>query len=122
MQLYSNDKQSVDELVPVVPLRDIVVYPYMAVPLFVGREKSIAAISEAHATRQKILLMTQKIDEVDNPKVKDLHTTGTYARILQLMKLPDGTYKVLVEGIRRAKVLKYYEEANGSSGCLWLKR
>ncbi len=111
MQLYSNEKQSVEELVPVVPLRDIVVYPYMAVPLFVGREKSIAAISEAHATRQKILLMTQKTDEVDNPKVKDLHTTGTYARILQLMKLPDGTYKVLVEGIRRAKVLKYYEEA-----------
>ncbi|WP_100550489.1 endopeptidase La [Caedibacter taeniospiralis] len=111
MQLYSNEKQSVEELVPVVPLRDIVVYPYMAVPLFVGREKSIAAISEAHATRQKILLMTQKTDEVDNPKVKDLHTTGTYARILQLMKLPDGTYKVLVEGIRRTKVLKYYEEA-----------
>ncbi|WP_440683179.1 endopeptidase La [Cysteiniphilum halobium] len=110
MQLYSNDKQNVEELVPVVPLRDIVVYPYMAVPLFVGREKSIAAISEAHATRQKVLLMTQKSDDVDNPKVKDLHTTGTYAKILQLMKLPDGTYKVLVEGIRRAKVLKYFEE------------
>ncbi|WP_407919671.1 endopeptidase La [Cysteiniphilum halobium] len=110
MQLYSNDKQNVEELVPVVPLRDIVVYPYMAVPLFVGREKSIAAISEAHATRQKVLLMTQKSDDVDNPKVKDLHTTGTYAKILQLMKLPDGTYKVLVEGIRRAKVLKYFED------------
>ncbi|WP_440616537.1 endopeptidase La [Cysteiniphilum sp. 6C5] len=110
MQLYSNDKQNVEELVPVVPLRDIVVYPYMAVPLFVGREKSIAAISEAHATRQKILLMTQKSDDVDNPKVKDLHTTGTYAKILQLMKLPDGTCKVLVEGVRRAKVLKYYED------------
>lgn len=110
MQLYSNDKQSVEELVPVVPLRDIVVYPYMAVPLFVGREKSTAAISEAHATRQKVLLMTQKSDDVDNPKVQDLHVSGTYAKILQLMKLPDGTYKVLVEGIRRAKVLKYFED------------
>ena len=110
MQLYSNDKQSVDELVPVVPLRDIVVYPYMAVPLFVGREKSIAAISEAHATRQKVLLMTQKSDDIDNPKVEDLYTIGTYAKVLQLMKLPDGTYKVLVEGLRRAKVLKYYED------------
>ncbi len=110
MQLYSNDKQSVEELVPVVPLRDIVVYPYMAVPLFVGREKSIAAISEAHATRQKILLVTQKSDDIDNPKVKDLHTTGTYAKILQLMKLPDGTCKVLVEGVRRARVLKYFED------------
>ena len=110
MQLYSNEKQGIEELVPVVPLRDIVVYPYMAVPLFVGREKSIAAISEAHATRQKVLLVTQKSDGIDNPEVKDLHITGTYAKILQLMKLPDGTYKVLVEGIRRAKVLKYYED------------
>ena len=110
MQVYSNDKQSIEELVPVVPLRDIVVFPYMAVPLFVGREKSIAAISEAHATKQKVLLMTQKSDEVDDPKVIDLHNTGTYAKILQLMKLPDGTYKILVEGIRRAKAIDYHEE------------
>lgn len=110
MQLYPNDKQDIEGLVPVVPLRDIVVYPYMAVPLFVGREKSIAAISEAHSTKQKILLMTQKSDDVDNPKVLDLYTIGTYAKILQLMKLPDGTYKILVEGIQRATVLQYQED------------
>ncbi len=110
MNLYSNEKMDITELVPVIPLRDIVVCPYMAVPLFVGREKSIAAISEAHATRQKVLLVTQKIDDVDSVHVKDLYMLGTYAKVLQLMKLPDGTYKVLVEGIRRAKVEKYYED------------
>ena len=82
-----NKTIEINELVPVVPLRDIVIYPYMAVPLFVGRQKSIAAISEANATKQKILLITQKSDEVDEPAAKDLYEVGTYAKILQLMKL-----------------------------------
>ncbi|WP_119344893.1 endopeptidase La [Facilibium subflavum] len=110
MQTHLNETTDVHELVPVVPLRDIVVYPYMAVPLFVGREKSIAAISEAHATKQKLLLVTQKSDEVDDPNAKDLYEVGTYAKILQMMKLPDGTFKVLVEGIQRAKVNQYIED------------
>lgn len=105
-----NKTIEINELVPVVPLRDIVIYPYMAVPLFVGRQKSIAAISEANATKQKILLITQKSDEVDEPAAKDLYEVGTYAKILQLMKLPDGTYKVLVEGICRAQVDQYYDD------------
>ena len=100
----------INELVPVVPLRDIVIYPYMAAPLFVGRQKSISAICEANITKQKILLVTQKSDEVDEPESQDLYTVGTYAKILQLMKLPDGTYKVLVEGICRAQVDQYYDD------------
>ena len=110
MNIHSNEQVVINELVPVVPLRDIVVFPYMAVPLFVGREKSIAAISEAHATKQKILLVSQKSDAVDSPSQDDLYDVGTYAKILQVMKLPDGAYKVLVEGIRRAKVDKYFND------------
>ncbi|WP_018300317.1 endopeptidase La [Fangia hongkongensis] len=111
-QMHTNVEEmtEINELVPVVPLRDIVVYPYMAVPLFVGREKSIAAINEAHATKQKILLVTQTSDSIDNPVAKDLYNIGTYAKILQLMKLPDGTFKVLVEGVQRAKVQEYHDD------------
>ena len=110
MQTQIKATDEIHELIPVVPLRDIVVYPYMAVPLFVGREKSVAAISEAQATQQKILLVTQKSDAVDKPESKDFYRVGTYAKILQLMKLPDGTFKVLVEGIERAKVVQYYDD------------
>ncbi|MFZ9035982.1 MAG: endopeptidase La [Francisellaceae bacterium] len=106
----TNEINEIHELVPVVPLRDIVVYPHMAVPLFVGRSKSISAIAEAHATKQRVLLVTQLSDEVDDPVAEDLYRVGTYAKILQLMKLPDGTSKVLVEGVSRAKVENYYAD------------
>ncbi len=90
--------------VPVLPLRDVVVYPHMVIPLFVGREKSIKALDSAMASDKQILLVAQKSADVDDPGVKDLHRVGTLANILQLLKLPDGTVKVLVEGNQRAQI------------------
>jgi ATP-dependent Lon protease len=96
-------KDSTQE-VPVLPLRDVVVYPHMVIPLFVGREKSIKALDSAMASEKHILLVAQKSAEVDDPGIKDLHGVGTLANILQLLKLPDGTVKVLVEGSQRAQI------------------
>ncbi len=90
--------------VPVLPLRDVVVYPHMVIPLFVGREKSIRALDTAMQSDKQILLVAQKKAEIDDPAVSDLHSVGTLANILQLLKLPDGTVKVLVEGGERAKI------------------
>ena len=90
--------------IPVLPLRDVVVYPHMVIPLFVGREKSIVALDEAMNRDKRILLVAQKQADIDDPKPKDLYVVGTVATILQLLKLPDGTVKVLVEGVERAIV------------------
>jgi ATP-dependent Lon protease len=90
--------------VPVLPLRDVVVYPHMVIPLFVGREKSIHALDSAMADNKEILLVAQKSAEVDDPSATDIHMIGTLATILQLLKLPDGTIKVLVEGTERAQI------------------
>jgi len=87
--------------VPVLPLRDVVVYPHMVIPLFVGREKSINALDTAMQEDKKILLVAQKNAEVDDPSVEDIYEIGTLSTILQLLKLPDGTVKVLVEGAER---------------------
>ena len=92
---------------PVLPLRDIVVFPHMIVPLFVGREKSIRALEEVMKADKLILLATQVNATDDDPKVEDIYKTGTLASVLQLLKLPDGTVKVLVEGQTRAKVHGY---------------
>ena len=92
---------------PVLPLRDVVVYPHMVIPLFVGRDKSIRALDAAMASDKQILLIAQKSADVDDPGVKDLHSIGTLANILQLLKLPDGTVKVLVEGSQRARIDSY---------------
>src|SRR5690606_13683303 len=89
---------------PVLPLRDVVVYPHMVIPLFVGRDKSIAALDRAMATGKKILLIAQQKADLDDPAAEDLYDVGTLATILQLLKLPDGTVKVLVEGVERARV------------------
>src|SRR6266566_2589534 len=102
---------------PVLPLRDIVVFPYLIVPLFVGREKSIRALEEVMRNDTFILLATQKNASEDNPATDAIFAVGTLASVLQLLKLPDGTAKVLVEGAARAKILKYtdrtdYYEAN----------
>jgi len=91
---------------PVLPLRDIVVFPNMIVPLFVGREKSVNALEEVMLKDQRVLLVTQKDPALEEPKGKDLYTMGTVAQVLQLLKLPDGTVKVLVEGEQRAHVFK----------------
>ena len=90
--------------VPVLPLRDVVVYPHMVIPLFVGREKSIKALDAAMSDNKQILLVAQKSAEVDEPQADDIYTIGTLASILQLLKLPDGTVKVLVEGGARAAI------------------
>src|SRR5580704_3096856 len=92
--------------VPVLPLRDVVVYPHMVIPLFVGREKSIQALDVAMHGDKRIMLIAQKQADVDDPKVEDLYRIGTLATILQLLKLPDGTVKVLVEGVDRAQIDK----------------
>jgi ATP-dependent Lon protease len=92
---------------PVLPLRDVVVFPHMVIPLFVGRDKSIKALDEALGNDKQILLVSQKSAEIDDPSVADIHPIGTLATVLQLLKLPDGTVKVLVEGERRAMVHDY---------------
>src|SRR6266849_5522860 len=92
---------------PVLPLRDIVVFPHMIVPLFVGREKSIKALEEVMRSDTFILLATQKNASDDDPSTDSIFEVGTLASVLQLLKLPDGTVKVLVEGVERAKILKY---------------
>jgi ATP-dependent Lon protease len=92
------------QLIPVLPLRDVVVYPHMVIPLFVGREKSILALEAAMADNKKILLLAQKNAEVDDPTQQDLYQIGTLSTILQMLKLPDGTIKVLVEGGDRVSV------------------
>ncbi|OGT58765.1 MAG: endopeptidase La [Gammaproteobacteria bacterium RIFCSPHIGHO2_12_FULL_42_10] len=95
--------------VPILPLRDVVVYPYMVVPLFVGRERSIKALEVAMAADKQILLATQKNAGEDQPTEKSMYDIGTLATILQLLKLPDGTVKVLVEGVKRAQILDFIE-------------
>ena len=98
------------DFLPCLPLRDIVVFPGMIVPLFVGRDKSIKSLNEVMKTDKKIILVTQKNAEIDDPSEKDLYSYGCESKVLQLLKLPDGTIKVLVEGIHRVKVLECNEE------------
>ena len=95
---------------PVLPLRDVVVYPHMVIPLFVGREKSIQALDAAMSKDKQILLVAQKSAEIDDPSMKDIHEIGTLSTILQLLKLPDGTIKVLVEGATRARVEEVFDD------------
>ena len=92
---------------PLLPLRDIVVFPNMVIPLFVGRDKSIAALNEVMKKDKKIVLVTQKNSEIDDPKKTDVFMYGCEGNILQLLKLPDGTVKVLVEGSKRVKILDF---------------
>jgi ATP-dependent Lon protease len=94
---------------PLLPLRDVVVYPHMVVPLFVGREKSILALEHAMESDKQIVLVAQKNPAEDNPSLEDIYQVGTLATILQMLKLPDGTLKVLVEGISRVTLVDAYE-------------
>jgi ATP-dependent Lon protease len=95
--------------IPVLPLRDVVVYPHMVIPLFVGREKSIRCLEMAMESNKQVLLVAQKEADTDEPSIEDLFNIGTVATILQLLKLPDGTVKVLVEGQQRAKIEQFKE-------------
>ncbi len=98
-------------LLPVLPLRDIVVFPHMIVPLFVGREKSVRALEDVMNDDKQILLVTQKNAGDDDPSPKDIYSVGTVGTVLQLLKLPDGTVKVLVEGTRRARITGFAENS-----------
>ena len=95
---------------PLLPLRDIVVFPNMVIPLFVGRDKSITALNEVMKDSKKIVLVTQKNSEVDDPKKTDVFMYGCESTILQLLKLPDGTVKVLVEGLKRVKIVDFQDD------------
>ncbi|WP_158753347.1 endopeptidase La [Dyella sp. S184] len=98
------------DALPVLPLRDVVVYPHMVIPLFVGRDKSMRALERAMEGERQILLVAQKSPDIDDPEIADLHQIGTLAGVLQLLKLPDGTVKVLVEGQSRVSVEDFKEE------------
>jgi ATP-dependent Lon protease len=104
-------------LKPLLPLRDIVIFPSMVVPLFVGREKSIKALQEVMKSDKSIILVTQKNSEIDDPESQDLYQYGCLSKVLQLLKLPDGTVKVLVEGEKRIKILKHNEDNSNFLTC-----
>lgn len=95
---------------PMLPLRDVVVFPHMVIPLFVGRPKSIRALEAAMEGGRHILLVAQKNAQKDEPAMADIYPVGTVATVLQLLKLPDGTVKVLVEGLQRADMLSLKDE------------
>ncbi len=96
--------ESPKQPIPVLPLRDVIVYPHMVIPLFVGREKSVEALDAAMSVDKRIMLVAQTSAAVEEPTSEDIHKVGTIATILQLLKLPDGTIKVLVEGQERANI------------------
>ncbi len=102
----------IENNIPVLPLRDIVVFPHMVVPLFVGRDKSVKALEKVMSGDKRIMLITQKSASVDDPKKDDLFDFGTIANVLQLLKLPDGTVKVLVEGLQRASINMFTDNEN----------
>ena len=103
-------KQTIQTQIPVLPLRDVVVFPFMAMPLFVGRDKSILSLEKAMESGKQLLLVAQKQAEQEDPGHDDIYSVGTLANIIQLLKLPDGTVKVLVEGQKRAKIVKFQDD------------
>src|ERR1700743_2950288 len=108
---FKNDGngQGAKKIVPALPLRDIIVFPHMVSQLFVGRERSIAALDEAMAREKEIFLAAQKSAKTNDPTPDDVFVTGTVGGIMQRLRLPDGTVKVLVEGKRRAKIQRYQQ-------------
>jgi ATP-dependent Lon protease len=116
-ELDKNDEKVEKEVqipdnLPVLPVRDIVVFPYMIIPLFVGREVSIKAIDHALSTNRMILLLTQKDLSIENPSVNDLYTVGTVGMIMRMLKLPDGRVKILVQGLSKARVTGFSQTEN----------
>ena len=102
---------------PLLPLRDIVIFPSMVVPLFVGREKSIKALQEVMKSDKSVVLVAQKNSEIDDPTEKDLYSYGCLSKVLQLLKLPDGTVKVLIEGQKRVKILNLKKVSESFLNC-----
>src|SRR5689334_1862524 len=107
MFFKNEDKKKAPRTVPLLPLRDIIVFPHMVVPLFVGREKSINALEQAMNSDKEIVLSAQKKAKTNDPTPEDIFGVGTVGQIIQLLRLPDGTVKVLVEGKRRARIRKF---------------
>ena len=105
--IEDNLGRSGSRIVPLLPLRDIIIFPHMIVPLFVGREKSIAALEEAMRHDKDILLAAQKQAKINDPTKDDIFNVGTLGTIVQLLKLPDGTVKVLAEGKQRARIVRH---------------
>ena len=101
---------------PMVPIRDVVVFPHMVIPLFVGRQKSIKALELAMESNKNILLVAQKIASKDDPDPEDMYEVCSVANILQMLKLPDGTVKVLVEGNHRARILEFVDSETHFDG------
>ena len=104
-ELLDQESHNNIESMPMLALRDVVVYPHMVIPLFIGRDKSVKALEDAMTGNKRILLVAQKESSHDNPNIDDLYKVGTVSRVLQLLKLPDSTIKVLVEGIQRGKMI-----------------
>ncbi|MDA9346324.1 LON peptidase substrate-binding domain-containing protein, partial [Porticoccaceae bacterium] len=112
-------KTDADKIIyPLLPLRDVVVYPHMVVPLFVGREKSIVALEAAMELDKQIILVAQRNPSEDNPGIEDVYEVGTFATILQMLKLPDGTLKVLVEGTGRVSLVEPHEGEAYMQTCI----
>src|SRR6476620_8553127 len=111
---FKNDDQKKKgaRTIPLLPLRDIIVFPHMVVPLFVGREKSINALEQAMSGDKEIVLSAQKKAKTNDPTPDDIFTVGTIGQIIQLLRLPDGTVKVLVEGKRRARLKKFVSSSD----------
>src|SRR5215813_12277842 len=109
----TDDQQQmkIPDLLPVLPMPDVVVFPYMILPLFVNREKGTKAVDQALSENRMILLVAQKDANVDDPKGDDLHKFGTVSVIMRMLKLPDGRIRILVQGFARAEV-EYYDETN----------
>src|ERR1700720_4705237 len=110
--LFRNDKKdnrdsSANEQVPLLPLRELIIFPHEVYPIFVGRQKSIKALEAADAAKKPILLAAQKDARVAEPGPDDIHAVGTLGMVVQLLRLPDGSVKALLEGKKRARVLKY---------------
>ena len=105
----------IKKTIPLLPLRDIVVFPGMVAPLFVGRKQSVNALNHVMTDDKKIFLVTQKDSDVENPNIDNLYQYGTIAKVLQLLKLPDGTIKVLVEGLQRANIKNLYNNKDFTS-------
>ena len=104
-----DDQLRIPDKLPVLPLRDLVVYPFIIVPLSVSRERSISAVDHALAGNRMILLCAQREKDLDNPGEKDLYRTGTVAVIMRMLKLPDSRVRVLVQGVARARVKEFIE-------------
>ena len=110
--MTSSEERStrIPDTLPVLPIRDQVIYPYMMMPLFVGRERSVRALEEAMERDHYILLVTQRSVDVDDPKPEDLYEVGTVGESMQMLKLPDGTIRIVIEGIARVRIAEYLQE------------